>query len=189
MLIVDKAILSDDVLEKHFVCDLVKCKGACCVEGDLGAPLEEAELEIMAQELDAILPFLTEEGKAVIQKEGFYVEDWEGDFSTTTVEGKDCVFAITNAQGIVSCGIEKAWLEGKCSFQKPISCHLYPIRIQRYGENEALNYHRWNICSDACKKGEALKMPLYQFLKNALVRKYGEEWYALLEKEAGEKGK
>jgi len=188
MLIVEPAILSDDILEKHFVCDLIKCKGACCVEGDLGAPLELEELDILKQELPNILPFLTKEGKKVIEKEGYYLEDWEGDYSTTTVKGRECSFAIRDQRGILSCGIEKAWLEGKTTFQKPISCHLYPIRISKYGENEALNYHRWQICSDACKKGEELKIPLYQFLKGPLVRKYGEEWYARLLEEIEKRG-
>lgn len=188
MLIVEPAILSDDILEKHFVCDLIKCKGACCVEGDLGAPLEKEELDILQQELPSILPFLTKEGKKVIEKEGFYLEDWEGDYSTTTIKGRECSFAIRDAKGILSCGIEKAWLEGKTTFQKPISCHLYPIRISKYGDNEALNYHRWQICSDACQKGEDLKIPLYQFLKGPLTRKYGEEWYARLLEEIEKRG-
>ena len=180
MLIVGNAILSESIVEEHFVCDLLKCKGACCVEGDLGAPLQEEELSLVAENLSAIMPYLTIEGKKVIEKEGFYLEDWEGDYSTTTVNGKECVFAITNKQGILSCGIEKAWLDGKSSFQKPISCHLYPIRVSKYGENEALNYHHWDICQPACNNGETLKIPLYQFLRNALVRKYGMKWYELL---------
>jgi hypothetical protein len=184
MLIVDQAILSEDILEKHFVCDLLKCKGACCVEGDLGAPLEEEELKVLGDQLEGILPYLTEEGREVIETEGFYLEDWEGDYSTTTIEGRECVFAITTEQGILSCGIEKAWKEGKSAFQKPISCHLYPIRISKYGENDALNYNRWDICSPACDHGAALQVPIYKFLKGALVRKYGEEWYRKLEEEA-----
>lgn len=181
MLIVDKAILSEDLIEQQFVCDLLKCKGACCVEGDLGAPLELDELAELEAELPAILPYLTKEGKEVIEKEGFYLKDWEDDYSTTTINNRECVFAITDERGILSCGIEKAWKEGKTKFQKPISCHLYPIRISKYGENDALNYSRWDICSDACSNGKSLKVPVYKFLKGALVRKYGEGWYEMLE--------
>jgi hypothetical protein len=188
MLIVDNAILSDDIVEKHFVCDLLKCKGACCVEGDLGAPLEVEEITQLAANLPSVMPYLTSEGREVIEKEGFYLKDWEGDFSTTTIGGKDCVFAIADAKGILSCGIEKAWKDGKSDFQKPISCHLYPIRVSKYGDNEALNYHRWEICQPACSHGEQLKIPVYQFLRGPLTRKYGEAWYAKLLEEVSKQG-
>lgn len=189
MLIVGSAILSDDIIEKHFVCDIIKCKGACCVEGDLGAPLEEGEIEEINKNLDQVLPYLSEEGIRVIKEEGFYLKDWEGDLSTTTINGKECSFAVYDDKGILHCGIERAWLEGKSTFQKPISCHLYPIRITKYGENEALNYNRWNICSPACQQGAALKVPLYLFLKGPLVRKYGSEWFDELQRQIEDESK
>jgi Protein of unknown function (DUF3109) len=187
MLIVGNAILSDDILEKHFVCDLLKCKGACCVEGDLGAPLLESELVEIEKNMVGILPYLDEEGKEVIAEEGYYLTDFEGDLSTTTVNNRECVFAVYDDKDILHCGIEKAWRDGKSTFQKPISCHLYPIRVSKYGENEALNYSRWDICSPACAHGDQLKVPIYKFLKGPLVRKYGDDWYDDLERQVGER--
>ncbi|HAR20849.1 MAG TPA: DUF3109 domain-containing protein [Cytophagales bacterium] len=187
MLVVGQAIFTDDIFEKHFVCDLLKCKGACCVEGDLGAPLEESEVGQIEANLEHILPYLSAEGKKVIEEEGFYMKDWEDDLSTTTIENRECVFAVYDKQHILHCGIEKAWKDGKSSFQKPISCHLYPLRVSKYGEYEALNYHQWKVCTPACDKGELLQVPVYQFLKNALVRKFGEDWYSQLEKQVKEK--
>ena len=183
MMIVENAVISDDIREKHFVCDLDKCKGACCVEGDLGAPLEESELEDLDRNLEAVLPYLSPEGRKVIEKEGAYILDEEGDYSTTTIGGKECTFAIYDQKGILKCGIEQAHAEGKSDFLKPISCHLYPIRITKYDHYEALNYDRWEICSPACALGEELKVEVYKFLKTPLIRKYGEEWYAELEEE------
>ncbi len=180
MIIVGKAILSEDIIEKHFVCDLIKCKGACCVEGDLGAPIDLEEIELIKKNLEAILPYLTESGREVIENEGFYLKDWEGDFSTTTVNGKECSFAVYKENGILSCGIEQAWREGKSTFRKPVSCHLYPIRVDKYGDNEALNYNRWDICSPACDNGLALKVHVHEFLKEPLIRKFGEDWYKQL---------
>ena len=189
MIIVDNAVLSDDIKEQEFVCDLHKCKGACCVEGDLGAPLEELELEQLDTDLEEIKPFMSEEGIAVLEKEGAYLPDEEGDYSTTTIGGRECAFAVYNQQGILECSIEQAYNNGKTSFQKPISCHLYPIRITKYDHYDALNYDRWDICSAACKFGEQLKIPVYKFLKKPLIRKYGEEWFNKLSEqiEAGKK--
>ena len=183
MIILDNTVLSDDIKEKHFVCDLNKCKGACCVEGDLGAPLEEDELQKLEGVLDVVKPYLSKEGLEVIAKEGSYILDEEGDYSTTTIGGKECAFAIYDENKILKCGIEKAYLDGKTDWQKPVSCHLYPIRITKYEHYDALNYDRWDICSDACDLGKELKVPVYKFLKGPLTRKYGEEWYADLEKE------
>ncbi|MFY0654110.1 MAG: DUF3109 family protein [Cyclobacteriaceae bacterium] len=183
MIIVENAVLSDDIKEKHFVCDLDKCKGACCVEGDLGAPLEEDELEQLNESLNAVKPYLSKEGLNVIEKEGAYILDEEGDYSTTTIGGKECAFAIYDENGILKCGIEQAYNDGKTDFRKPISCHLYPIRITKYDHYEALNYDRWEICSAACALGEELKVPVYKFLKEPLIRKYGEQWYEELEEE------
>ncbi|MGB0524238.1 MAG: DUF3109 family protein [Flammeovirgaceae bacterium] len=180
MLTVEHTILSDDIVENFFVCNLDKCKGACCVEGDLGAPLEEDELPILEEILDKVMPYLTEEGKREIEKQGPYVLDEEGDFSTPTIGGKECAYALYDEKGILKCGIELAHNDGKIDYKKPISCHLYPIRVGKYDEFEAINYDRWDICAAACAFGKELSVPLYEFLKEPLIRRYGEAWYAKL---------
>jgi hypothetical protein len=177
MLIVENTIISDDIADKFFVCHLEKCKGACCAEGDLGAPLETEELIILEQEYEHIKPYLSPEGIATIAKDGLYIKDFEGDFSTPTIKNRECAYAIYDEKNHLKCGIEQAYLEGKTTFRKPISCHLYPIRIKKYDDFEALNYHRWDICSPACSFGEHLGVPIYKFLKEPLIRKYSEAWY------------
>ena len=177
MILVDNAVISDDIKEQFFVCDLDKCKGACCVEGDLGAPLEEPELKELEEAYEVVKPYLSAEGIAAIEKEGLYIKDFEGDYSTTTIGGQECAFAIYDDKGMLKCGIEQAYFDGKTSFRKPVSCHLYPIRITKYDHYDALNYDRWDICSAACSLGEKLGVPVYKFLKDALIRKYGEAWY------------
>ncbi|MFY0686770.1 MAG: DUF3109 family protein [Cyclobacteriaceae bacterium] len=183
MVILDKTIISGDLISEEFVCDLNKCKGACCVEGDLGAPLEENELDQVDEVLDVVKPYLSKEAVDVLNTEGGYLIDEEGDYSTTTINGAECAFAYYDEQKVLKCSIEQANKEGKTNFKKPISCHLYPIRIQKLaGDHEALNYDRWHICSDACDLGKSLKVPVYQFLREALIRKYGESWYNRLHK-------
>lgn len=177
MIQIGNTIISDDVAEQFFVCDLNKCKGACCVAGDLGAPLADDELSIMEDICEAVYPYLSAEGVAAIKEQGPYIHDHEGDFSTTTIENKECAFAIYDQVGILKCGIEQAYNDGKITFKKPISCHLYPIRITQYDQYDALNYDRWDICADACKHGKALGVPVYKFLKDPLIRKYGVDWY------------
>ncbi len=177
MILIDNTVISDDIKEQFFVCDLDKCKGACCVEGDLGAPLEKEELEILEENYQKVKPFLNKEGIAAIEKQGTYIVDEEGDYSTPTVSGKECAYAIYDDKGILKCGIEQAYFAGKTKFRKPISCHLYPIRITQYDHYDALNYDRWHVCSPACGLGEKLGVPIYKFLKDSLIRKYGEEWY------------
>ncbi len=181
MIIVGNAVLSDDIKEKQFVCDLDKCKGACCVEGDLGAPLEENELTLIDDSLEVIKPYLSPEGLMAIEKEGPYILDEEGDYSTTTIGGKECAFAVYDQSGMLQCTIEQANNDGKTNFKKPISCHLYPIRITKYDHYDALNYDRWDICAAACTLGEKLKVAVYKFLKEPLIRKYGKDWYQQLE--------
>lgn len=181
MIELGKTLISDDVINEQFVCDLNKCKGACCVEGDLGAPLEEEELELIDQVIDLVKPYLSEEAKQVLDREGGYIIDEDGDFSTTTIDGKECVFAFYDQNQHLKCSIEQVHRDGSTDFQKPISCHLYPIRISKLPDFEALNYDRWEICSDACDLGKELKVPVYRFLKDALTRKYGRDWYAKLE--------
>jgi hypothetical protein len=183
MIIIQNTVISDDIRDNFFVCNLEACKGACCVEGDLGAPLEEKELAILEAEYDKIKPFLTEAGQQAIEAQGLYIKDWEGDFSTTTINDRECAYALYDERGILKCGIEQAYLAGATSFKKPISCHLYPIRITKYEDFEALNYDRWNICNPACSFGANLGVRIYQFLKEPLIRKYGEEWYGELVQE------
>ena len=187
MIKIGDTLISDDILEEFFVCDIEKCKGACCVEGDLGAPLEKEELDKLASNYEGIAPFLMQEGREEIERQGYYVFDFEGDYSTPTIKGKECAYAIYNENGILKCGIEVAYENGKSDFNKPISCHLYPIRISKHVTNIAINYDKWYICNPACILGAELKIPVYRFLKDALVRKFGVEWYDQLEKYAKEK--
>lgn len=177
MMKVGEVLVSDDIKSVEFVCHLEKCKGACCVEGELGAPLEEDELPVMHAIQKDVAPYLTEAGRKAIADQGPYILDEDGDYSTPTIGGKECAYALYDKKGILKCGIEQAYLDGKVSFRKPISCHLYPIRITKKKDFEAVNYHRWSICSDACTFGRSLHVPLYKFLKDPLVRKYGEAWY------------
>lgn len=180
MIVIDKTVISDDLADNYFMCDLVKCKGGCCVEGDLGAPLEKEELSILDKIYSKVEPFLTKAGKEAIRDQGKYVYDDDKEFSTPTINGKECAYAIYDERGILKCGIEKAWEQKEIKFRKPISCHLYPIRITKYDSYDALNYDRWEICLPACKLGRSLKMPLYRFAKDALIRKYGRKWYEKL---------
>ena len=185
MIVIDRTIISDDIKENFFVCNLQKCKGACCVEGDLGAPLEKEELEILEKIYPQVKPYLSAEGQAVIEKEGTWIKDWEDDYSTPTIGDRECAYAIYDEKGILKCGIEQANRDGKIDFKKPISCHMYPIRVTKYEEYDALNYDRWSICSDACTLGGELKVPIYKFLKEPLVRKYGQAWYDELVRQIG----
>ena len=181
MLKVGEILVSDDIREKEFVCNLEKCKGACCVEGDYGAPLEEEELQILAEIYPIVKPYLTKKGIQVIEKEGTHVIDPDGDLSTPVIDGRECAYALYDKNKILKCGIEQAFLDGKISWKKPISCHLYPIRITRKKNFEAVNYHAWHVCAPACSLGKSLAVPVYKFLKEALVRRYGLSWYEELE--------
>lgn len=187
MILIDDTVISEDISDEFFVCDLAKCKGACCVEGDLGAPLEEEELLILDRIQEDIKPFLSEKGLMEIAKSGAWVKDEDGDFSTPIIQGRECAYAIYDEKGYLKCGIEQAYFAGKTDFRKPISCHLYPIRIAKLAEYQSVNYERWSICSDACSHGKELGVPVYQFLKDPLIRKFGTKWYAELEKEIAER--
>jgi hypothetical protein len=180
MITIGNTNISDDIADQFFVCELSKCKGACCVEGDLGAPLEEEELAVMAEIYEQVKPYLSKAGVEAIEEQGYYIKDWEGDYSTPTIKDKECAYAIYDKAGILKCGIEQAYLDGKIAYQKPISCHLYPIRITKYEHFDAVNYDRWSICKAACHNGKELGVPLYKFLEGPLTRKYGKEWYAKL---------
>lgn len=181
MIVHGKTILSEDIKDKQFVCNISKCKGICCVEGDSGAPLESNEIPIMEEIFAKVKPYLRPEGVKAIEEQGTWVIDDEDDLTTPLVNGNECAYVVFDDKGITKCGIEKAYEDGVIDYQKPISCHLYPIRTKKYDNFEALNYDRWDICSDACSLGEELQVPVYKFLKDPLIRKYGETWFAELE--------
>lgn len=179
MLIIQEVLVSDSVVEEQFLCNLSACKGACCVEGDTGAPLEDEELDILEDIYDDVKPFLTDIGRATIELKGkyqFYPEPKE--FGTILQPDGACAFVIKE-NGINKCGIEKAYLAGKTDFKKPISCHLYPIRVEEKKDVEftAMNYDKWEICSAACTLGKKEELPVYRFLKEAIIRKFGEDFY------------
>ncbi len=182
MIAIDHVLLSDEIVEEEFVCDLNSCKGGCCVDGDCGAPLTEAETEILAKIYPKVKAYLPEAYVAEIERQGTHVMDDEYGYVTPTVNGGICVYAYTDDAGIVKCGIEKAWNEGVIDFRKPISCHLYPIRVKERDGYELVNYApRKRLCKPACKLGRQLKVPVYKFLKEPIIRKYGEEFYKALE--------
>lgn len=180
MIAIDDTIVSENLFDQKFVCDLNACKGQCCVDGDSGAPLEEDELSILKNVLNKVKPYLPEEGRNAIEQQGVYVVDEEGDYTTPLVKGKHCAYVFFE-KDIAKCAIEKAFNEGEITFKKPVSCHLYPVRITKYKDYDAVNYHRWEICSPACKNGKKLNVPVFRFLKEPLVRKYGDDWYKKLE--------
>ncbi|MBL7817330.1 MAG: DUF3109 family protein [Saprospiraceae bacterium] len=182
MILIQDKLISDELVEEHFICNLSKCKGACCWEGDMGAPLDDGELDILNDIYPKVRPFLTEEGQNKIDTEGGY-EYFKGmeQFGTQLLPDGKCAFLVIEPNGIAQCGIEKAWKAGEVDFQKPISCHLYPIRVTRSDGFEALNYDRWDICSNACKLGAEHKVPVYKFLKDALTRAYGADFYEELD--------
>ncbi|UAB82215.1 DUF3109 family protein [Marixanthomonas sp. SCSIO 43207] len=177
-----KAIISEDIIEKDFVCNLSACKGACCIEGEAGAPVTQDETEILKNIYPKVKPFLRPEGIQAIEEQGTYIKSPNDELETPLVNGKECAYVTFTENGTASCGIEDAFNAGEIDFRKPISCHLYPVRIQEYSEFSAINYHRWPICDDACTLGKELQVPIYKFVKDALIRKYGENWYAELEK-------
>jgi hypothetical protein len=184
MIAIDNKLVSDELVEEQFVCDLVKCKGGCCVDGDAGAPLEESEKARIDEVFEAVKPYLPERHLAEIEKQGRYVYDEEFGWVTPAIDGGICVYAITDSKGIVKCGIEQAYNDGMVQWKKPISCHLFPVRIKQSkdGELEYVNYEpRETLCKPACKLGQKLKVPVYQFLKEALIRKYGQEFYDTLD--------
>ena len=181
MLQIDDTIISLELLDEHFVCDLGSCKGICCIEGDDGAPLEDAEVKIIEELLPVIWDDLTETSKAVIRKQGVSYIDDDGEPVTSIVNGAECVFTYTDEIGVCKCAIEKAYRDGKTDFYKPISCHLYPVRLQKYDEFTAVNYHRWNVCNCARTLGGKSGTPIYRFLREPLIRRFGAAWYEQLE--------
>lgn len=179
-----KTVVSEEILENHFVCDLNACKGACCVGGNAGAPLEDEELEVLNEIFAKIKPFLSEKGIKAIEEQGTYVKGTDGDWETPLVKGRECAYVVFGDQDIAFCGIEMAYKAGAVDWKKPISCHLYPVRIREYTKLTAVNYHKWQICDPACALGAELKLPIYKFVKEALIRKFGQSWYDELEETA-----
>ena len=180
MYIIGNILVSDDVADEQFACNLTACKGACCWEGDFGAPLEKSELAILDEIYPEVEPYLTSEGRGAINEQGTYVVNHEQDtYDTPLVNNRACAYMTLDASGLALCGIEQAYRDGKIGWKKPISCHLYPIRVKSKPEAnfEALNYDVWDICSAACTKGEKEKIRVFEFARPALVRKYGQAWY------------
>ncbi|TRZ45934.1 DUF3109 family protein [Robertkochia solimangrovi] len=181
-----KTIVSEELIEEDFVCNLSACKGACCVEGEAGAPLSENELEILDRIYPKVKPFLRKEGVKAIEEQGVYIKGLDGEWETPLVNGSECAYVTFDKKGTALCGIEEAYNSGEIDWKKPVSCHLYPVRVKDYNEFSAVNYHKWYICDDACTLGRELKVPVYKFVKDALIRKFGKEWYEELEKVADE---
>lgn len=192
VIVIDNILISDDVVEKRFVCDLSKCKGGCCEDGDAGAPLYDEELDIVIEMYEKIKPYLTQASIKEVEKKGKYVYDREFGWVTPTLESDNeiCVYGIREKNGMIKCAFEQAYYDGVIPWKKPISCHLYPVIAKKgkHGDYERVNYEpREKLCSPACSLGEKLKVRTYEFLKEPLIRKYGEEFYKALDKTAKEK--
>lgn len=177
MIQIGNTLLSEDVFDQHFACDLGACKGACCVHGDSGAPLTQAEVGQLELAWEHVAPLLPEAGRKAVEEQGLAVTDSDGDLVTPLVNGKECAYTVFEADGTAKCGLEQAHFEGKTTWRKPLSCHLYPIRVKELIDFTALNVHRWSICEAARLCGKAGKISVLDFCKDALVRKFGEAWY------------
>lgn len=184
MIEIGDKIVSMDVFEVLFACDYEQCKGICCVEGDSGAPLEPGEAEMLRKYLPEVEHLLSSRAREVIAQQGVSYIDEEGDEVTSIVGGKDCVFTTYDERGNCLCAYEKMYYEGKIDWIKPISCQLYPIRLTKYKDFTAVNYHKWSVCKCALKRGRKEGMPVYQFLKGPLIRAFGQEWYDQLQEAA-----
>lgn len=183
-------VVSTQIFERKFVCDLNACKGACCIEGDAGAPLTFEEVSVLEDDLEAIKPYMREEGTRVVDEQGVFYMDQDNEPVTSLVNGAECAFVYFDDEGITKCSIEQAHKDGKTNFKKPVSCHLYPIRVKQFNDFKALNYDTWSICSDACTLGEKLGVPVYIFLKEPIIRAFSEDFFIELEivnKELNEK--
>ena len=181
---IGKTIVSEDIIKKDFVCNLSACKGACCIDGDAGAPLEKIETGILEEVYPKVKPFLRKEGIKAIENQGTFTKNEDGELETPLIDGADCAYVIFDEKKVALCAIEEAYNQGEIDFKKPVSCHLYPVRVQEYSEFSAVNYHQWQICDDACTLGKELQVPVYKFVKQALIRKFGEDWYTDLEQVA-----
>jgi hypothetical protein len=181
MIEIDDKIVSVDILTTDFLCDVARCKGICCVEGNAGAPLEMDEMDVLEELYPIYEKYMTPEGREAIERDGFAVVDIDGDLTTPLVNDAECAYSY-NEGGVTLCAIEKAYLAGECSWRKPISCHLYPIRVAKFSNGTyGLNFHRWNVCASAFECGRKMGVPAYKMLKEAITRAFGEEFYAALE--------
>lgn len=181
MIEIDGKVINTEIFRRRFVCDISKCKGTCCYDGDSGAPLEEGELEKLAEVYPAVKPYLSDEENEEIAKQGLWVTDRDGDLVTPIIRGCECVYTNREEDGTWSCAIEKAFREGKTQWRKPISCYLYPIRVSKTSKYEMLNFHEWEVCRPAVELGEKVGTPAYKFLKDPIIAKYGEAFYKELE--------
>jgi len=177
-------LVSGEIFEKEFVCNLNACKGACCIEGNEGAPLQQGEIDLLEEHLEAIKPYMKEGGVKQVDTKGVFYMDRENEPVTSLVRGKECAFVFFDEKGITKCAVQQAYRDEKIPFNKPISCHLYPIRVKKYKSFTTLNYDKWPICKDACALGEELGVPVYRFLEEPLKRVYGVAFYTELEKVA-----
>jgi len=178
---IEDTLVSLDLIERYFLCDLSVCKGKCCVEGEAGAPLEKEEFEMLRKILPVVWDDLSQKAQTVIEKQGVAYIDISGEMVTSIVDGKDCVFTSYESNGTCKCAIEKAFHEKQIDFVKPISCHLYPVRVTRYNDYQAVNYHQWKVCRSAEISGKKTQIPIYRFLREPLIRKFGEKWYDMLD--------
>lgn len=177
-------IVATDILTERFCCDLAACRGMCCVEGDAGAPLEEEELAILEREYGNYCDCMTEEGRKAVHEQGFHVVDSDGDYTTPLVNGAECAYSFRE-NGVALCAIEKAFLAGSTYFRKPVSCHLYPIRVTTFTDgSEGLNYHRWSVCAPARAEGKRRGVAVYEALREPIIRRFGEEFYTELDEAA-----
>jgi len=180
MVEIDDKVISLDILEKRFCCDLSICKGACCVHGESGAPLEDKEVKILPDEYPGFRDFLRPEGIRIIKEQGTSVLDADRENVTPLIDGRECAYTIFE-NGIARCGIEKAFDEGATNFRKPVSCHLYPVRIKRYKGFKAVNYDQWSICDSARTHGDKQDLAVFRFVREAIERKFGPDFYQKLE--------
>lgn len=181
MIEIDGKVINTEIFRRRFICDISKCKGTCCYDGDSGAPLEEDELEKLTEVYPTVKPYLSDEENEEIAKQGLWVTDRDGDLVTPIIRGCECVYTNREEDGTWSCAIEKAYREGKTKWRKPISCYLYPIRVSKTRKYEMLNFHEWEVCRPAVELGEKVGAPAYKFLKEPIIAKYGEEFYNELE--------
>lgn len=182
MVEIEDKLISDDLFKKKFVCDLQQCKGACCIEGDAGAPLTSEEVLLIEENLSSIKSQMRAQGVDAVEKHGVFYNDSEGEKVTTLVNGKECAFVFFDKNNIAKCSIEAAYSKNEIDFNKPISCHLYPIRVKKYNDFSAINIDDWHICKPACDCGKTLNIPVFKFLKDAIIRKWGGEFFDQLDK-------
>jgi len=186
---IGKTIVSEDIIEKDFLCNLSACKGACCVDGDAGAPLEADEAKILEKIYPIIKPYLRKQSIEAIELQGTHIVTEDGELETPLIKGADCAYVIFDEKNTALCAIEEAYNQGEVDWKKPVSCHLYPVRVKDYSEFSAVNYDNWEICDAACSLGKELQVPVYKFVKEALIRKFGSDWYAELEQVAAKHSK